>query len=319
MSSSAGDPRGSLRPDVRVLFTLLNQGKATRKLKPAALRAGIAALAPVLGQGGPAVHAEEPLVLDGPQGPIRCRVFRPAPRERGPLPAVVFFHGGGYMVMSVESHARLARILCAGIGAIVVSVDYRMAPEHPFPAPIADCLAAFRQVRARAEELGVDPRRVAAAGDSAGGHACAAIALRLIAEGGQPPDALVLLCPWLDLTLSSASYARLAPDDPIIDDAQMRLFRDALLGSQPARDPLASPVLADVRRFPPTALVAAELDPLHDDAVAFAGKLAEAGVPSELQRIPGMPHDFMLFLRNAEVDRCMESACRFAREVLSAS
>jgi acetyl esterase len=316
MSDPGG--RGALLPEVQVLFDLLRQGKATRKLEPAALREGLVALAPVLGAGGPAVHAEEAIRIEGPQGPISCRVFRPGPPEQEPGPGVVFFHGGGYMVMSVESHARLARMLCRGIDAVVVSVDYRMAPEHPFPRPVVDCLAAFRWVREHAGALGVDAERVIAAGDSAGGNAAAAVALRQLAEGGPPPQALVLLCPWLDMTLSSASYARLAADDPVIDDAQMRLFRDCYVRPEQQRDPLASPVLADVRRLPPTVVVAAELDPLHDDATRFADRLAQAGVRTELHRFPGMPHDFMLFLRTATVDRCFEAVCKFAREAVSA-
>ena len=229
------DPRAPLSPQVKVLFDMMAAGRATRVLEPKALREGLGALTALLVAGAPAVAAERTIEIPGAGGKIRARVFWPGDPKRGPYPVFVFFHGGGYVAMSPETHEKLTKQLCVGVGAVVVSVDYRLAPEHRYPAPLDDCLAAYRWVRANAKELGGDSERLLAGGDSAGGNATAAVALRLIAAGEPLPRALLLLCPWLDMALDTDSMRTFGPDDGVLDTDIMTFFRDCTCARRTGR------------------------------------------------------------------------------------
>jgi acetyl esterase len=308
------DPRGALHPQVEQLFEMMRANRAARVLEPGPMREGLAALAPLLNADAPQVRERE-IRIPGPAGPIRARIFEPP--MPGPHPALVFYHGGGYVIMSPETHAKLAKQLCVGTRAVVVSVDYRLAPEHPFPAPIDDCVAAFRWVRAHAAELGADARRVGVAGDSAGGNASAAVALVLLMAGERPPEAAALLCPWTDMTLDSESMRTFGPDDPVLDTELMRFFRDAYLKPTQASDPRASVLLADLSRFPRCLVVVGAIDPLYDDGVEFARRLEAAGGDVQLLEHEGMPHDFMLFPGIDEAQVCVDRVCAFLREALA--
>jgi len=310
------DPRAPLDPQVKVLFDMMGANRAERVLEPAPMREGLGALAPLLNAGAPAVAAEKEIQIPGSAGNLRARVFWPGKPTAGPYPVIVFFHGGGYVVMSPETHEKLTKQLCVGIGAIVVSVDYRLAPENRYPAPLDDCLTAFRFVRANARELGGDPARVAAAGDSAGGNATAAVSLRLIASGEAPPAALLLLCPWTDMALDTDSMRRFGPDDGVLDTDIMTWFRDCYVRPGNWSDPFASPLRGDLSKFPPTLVVVGEIDPLADDGVAFARKLEKAGRKVVLQSHAGMPHDFMVFPGIDEGARAIDGICRFAKSAL---
>src|SRR4051812_15732938 len=162
--------------------------------------ARIAAMAP------PALVAKaESRVMDGPGGPIALRIY--TPHGTGPFPLMVFFHGSGFVLCSLDTHDGMCRNLCAGAGCVVVSVDYRLAPEHKFPAGLDDCLHATRWAAVHAAELGADPARIAIAGDSAGGNMAAVVALRLRDEGGPGLCGQLLLYPVTDYhTPGTPSY-----------------------------------------------------------------------------------------------------------------
>ena len=310
------DPRAPLNPQVRVLFDMMGAARATRVLEPKALREGLGALAALLAAGAPAVAAERTLEIPGPGGKIRLRLFWPGDPKRGPYPVLVYFHGGGYVAMSPETHEKLTKQLCVGIGAVVVSVDYRLSPEARYPAPLDDCLAAYRWVRANAQEIGGDASRILAGGDSAGGNATAGVALRLIAAGEPLPRALLLLCPWLDMALDTDSMRTFGPDDGVLDTEIMTYFRDSYVRPANWADPFASPLRGDLRKFPPTLVVAGGIDPLRDDGLRFAEKLEAAGRQVELSNFKGMPHDFMLFPGIDDGERAVSEIVRYAKSQL---
>jgi len=313
----AADPRAPLDPQVKVLFDMMAAGRPTRVLEPKPLREGLGALAALLAAGAPAVPAERTVQIPGAGGSIRARVFYPGDPKRGPYPVIVYFHGGGYVAMSPETHEKLTKQLCLGAGAIVVSVDYRLAPEHRYPAPLDDCVAAWRWVKANAAELGADAARMVAGGDSAGGNATAAVTLRLIAANEPLPRALLLLCPWLEMSLDTESMKVFGPDDGVLDTDIMTFFRDCYVKPSDWSDPFASPVRADLRKFPPTLVVTGAIDPLRDDGLQFAKKLEAAKREVSLSNYPGMPHDFMLFPGIDAGDRAVQEVVRFAKAKLA--
>lgn len=314
----AADPRAPLNPQVKVLFDMMAAGRETRVLEPKALRDGLGALAALLAAGAPAVTAERTIEIPGPGGKIRARVFWPGAPEQGPYPVLVYFHGGGYVAMSPETHEKLTKQLCLGIGAVVVSVDYRLSPEFRYPAPLEDCLAAYRWVRGNAKQLGGDAGRMLAGGDSAGGNATAAVALKLIAAGEPLPRALLLLCPWLDMALDTESMRTFGPNDGVLDTDIMTFFRDCYVRPSDWADPFASPLRGDLKRFPPTLVVAGAIDPLRDDGLRFADKLKAAGRDVTLSSYKGMPHDFMLFPGIDDADKAVAEITRFAKAKLGA-
>jgi acetyl esterase len=280
-------------PVLEALWQALRAARVPRVLEPTAMRASAQAMIPMLNAGAPTVASEREIQIDGPAGPLRARVFTPP--GSGPHPGVVYYHGGGYVIMSPETHAKLAKEICIGAGAVVVSVDYRMAPEHPYPAPVDDGVAAWRWIQAHAAELDIAPQRLGVAGDSAGGNLSASVCLRLRDAGAPLPQAAVLICPWLDMELASDSVQKLAPEDPILDTEVLHFFRDAYVRPEQRREPYASPVHAELHGLPRTLLVVALRDPLRDEAFAFADKLRKAGGEIEVHSHRGMPHAFPLF------------------------
>ena len=314
----AADPRGTLNPQVKVLFDMMAAGRATRVLEPKALREGLGALAALLAAGAPAVASTKMIEIPGPAGKIPARVYSPGDAKKGPYPVLVYFHGGGYVAMNLDTHDKICKQLCAGIGAVVVSVDYRLAPEARYPAPLEDCLAAWRWVAKNAAELGGDASRIAAGGDSAGGNATAAVTLRLIAAGEKTPRALLLLCPWLEMSLDTESMKTFGPNDGVLDTDIMTFFRDSYVRPGDWADPFASPLRGDLSKFPPTLVLAGAIDPLRDDALQFAKKLEKAGRDVTLSTYAGMPHDFMLFPGIDDGDRAVAEITRYAKAKLGA-
>jgi acetyl esterase len=311
------DSRSPLDPQVKAWFDLLLPAKAARVLDAAALRAGSEATAAVLTMGSTPLEVERELALPSPAGPVRALLFQPGPAAPGARGLVVYLHGGGFMLFTPESHAKMARRIALGADAVVLSVDYRRTPEHPFPAALDDALAAFRHARANARELGADPARIAVAGDSAGGGLAAAVALRLAAAGEAAPAALLLISPWTDMRLESASFRRLAPDDPLIDAEVMTYWRDAYVPDPGRRsDPFASPLLGDASAFPRTCISVGTIDPLHDDGAALAAKLRAAGRPVVLQSHAGMPHYFNFLPGIDEGERSVAAMVAFLRDAL---
>jgi len=278
------------------------------------MRAEASALIPVLTQGAPAVAQEKELQIPCPAGDIRALLFAPGNTTGKALPIHVYLHGGGWVLLSPDSHARLTKQLAVGAGAVVVSIDYRLAPENPYPAALDDCVAAFRWVRENATSLGGDPARVSLGGDSAGGNLAAAVTLRLLAEGHEPPSSVLMICPSTDLAMETESIRTFAPDDPIIDTPFMEFCR-ASYAPNPDQwsDPFLSPLHADLSAFSPTCVVVGAIDPLLDDGVAFAEKLRQSGREVVLQRHDGMPHVFMLFPGIDEGERSIAAMSEFLR------
>ncbi|MGJ0397069.1 MAG: alpha/beta hydrolase [Methylocystis sp.] len=227
-------------------------------------------------------------------GPIRCQCFTP-PGE-APRPMMLYVHGGGFVVGRSEDTAYVTSRIAAENNVIVVSVNYRWAPEWPFPAGLDDCMAVLRWMRDRGAEIGGDATRIALCGDSAGGNLAAALAIRARDER-LPLLAAVLLCPVTDFRFEQfPSFERLAPAGLVIDAPFMGFARAAYLTTaQLWRHPLASPALADLNGCPRTFIVSGTADPLVDDNHAFAAKLKAAGVRVEHFVGEAMPHGFYFF------------------------
>jgi acetyl esterase len=233
----------------------------------------------------------------GSTGPLRVRTYRPAVSASGPLPLVVDFHGGGWVLGSHEGSDWLCSSVAAAVGAVVVSVGYRLAPAHRWPAAAEDCHAALVDLVARAAELGVDPDRVAVMGDSAGGNLAAVVSLMARDRSGPAIAFQGLLYPATDLTLSSPSLDENA-DAPVLSRADCVAFRDHYLGGQDPRQPYASPLHADdLHGLPPALVQVAEHDPVRDDGLRYAAALRANGVPVRTTTYVGMPHGYLSFPR----------------------
>lgn len=241
---------------------------------------------------GPPARTQD-LSIPGAGGEIPMRVYYP--EQSGPLPAVVYFHGGGFAMGSIEGHDGLCRTLAVETGCCVASVGYRLAPEHPFPAATLDAYTALCWVHENADELGVDHRRLAIAGDSAGGT-LATVAARQAMERRGPPLAMqLLLYPVTDLrTLDTPSYHELS-EGHFVSRTEMAWFRDMYLPDETRRsDPSASPLASDaLTGLPRTLVVTAEYDPLRDEGRAYADKLTASGVETTYRCYPGMIHGFI--------------------------
>jgi acetyl esterase len=236
------------------------------------------------------VAAVEDVVIPGPAGAVPARVYRP--EAAGPVPTVVLFHGGGWVIGDLDTHDNMARTLCRDCRAVVVSVDYRLAPEAPFPAAVEDALAATRWAASRLDELGGDDR-LAVAGDSAGGNLAAVVSQQLRDTGGPAPCAQLLVYPATDAAGEHASRTENG-EGYFLDLPTMAWFMGHYAADRRRHtDPLLSPLRhPDLRGLPPAVVVTAEYDPLRDEGEAYARALAEAGVPVEVRRFPSMIHGF---------------------------
>lgn len=210
--------------------------------------------------------------------PVPLRLYRPAPRnDAHPAPALVYFHGGGWTIGDLDTHDTLCRSLARDSGCVVVSVDYRLAPEHRFPAALDDALSATRWVRAHAGALGLDARRLAVGGDSAGGNLAAAVAL-LERDAGHALAWQLLIYPATDLRAVAPSHTTNGQGFLLTSDS-VRYYTGHYLGEASAADWRASPLLApDHARLPPAMVLTAGFDPLRDEGLAYADALARAGV-----------------------------------------
>ncbi len=235
--------------------------------------------------------------IPGPAGPIRVRLYWPeadGSEGRGTVPAIAYYHGGGHVIGSLDTHDLIARNLCHGAGALVVSVDYRMGPEHRFPAAVEDSFAALEWLHANAAGLGADPERLGVHGDSAGANLAAVVALIARDRGGPILRLQSLVYPISDYTLSAPSYATYAEGYGLLTRAAMQWFqRHYLRGPEDAEDWRASPIRApSLAGVAPAIVVTAECDVLHDDGANYAEALRRAGVPVEYREFPGMIHAF---------------------------
>ena len=244
------------------------------------------------------VAAVRDVVLDGSGGPLPARVYAPTSE---PAPGVcLYLHGGGFVVGSVEVYDAPCRRLANRSGWVVVSVDYRLAPEHPFPAAVEDADAALRWVAEQRAELGAPDGRLAVAGDSAGG-ALAAVAARHARDAGLGVDLQVLVYPVTDAACDSPSYGHYGRGYDLDAEDMRRDWERYLAGADPAH-PDASPLRAtDLAGLAPALVVLAELDPLHDEGLAYAGRLRDAGVDVAVRDYAGQIHGF--FRASALFDR----------------
>jgi acetyl esterase len=243
-------------------------------------------------QGDAEEVAVEERIVPGPDGPITLRVYSPG--GEGPQPVIVYFHGGGWVVGELETVDRPVRSMALRTGAVIVSVDYRLAPEHVYPAAFDDCYAATSWVAEHAAELGGDAARVAVAGDSAGGNLAAAVAIAARDRGGPMLAAQLLLFPVTDFDFGTPSYEQNA-EGFLLTRGSMQWFWAHYLGAQDlGKDPYAAPARADsLVGLPPAFVATAEYDPLRDEGEAYAARLGEAGVEVSAKRYDGMLHDFL--------------------------
>ncbi|WP_327144496.1 alpha/beta hydrolase [Nocardia sp. NBC_01327] len=241
----------------------------------------------------PVAGVEEWLIpgpVDAPEIPVR--LYRPLNAEKTPG-VVVFYHGGGFVLCSLDSHDRFCRTMANEAGVMVISVDYRRAPEARFPAAAHDAYAVLRWVADNAESLGGDPARVAVAGDSAGGNLATVAALQARDNGGPDIAFQLLLYPMLDPACDSVSYTENA-EGYFTTAPQMRWYWEQYLkNAADADDPYATPLGADLTGLPPAYIATAEFDPLRDEGEVYGRLLREAGVDTEIQRWDGTIHGFM--------------------------
>jgi acetyl esterase len=243
----------------------------------------------VAAAGVPAEDTDD-RTIPGPAGPIRIRIYRPPGVDNAPV--VVFFHGGGWVIGDIDTHDGTSRILSRRTGAVVVSVDYRLAPENRFPAALDDCQAAVTWVAAHAGEFGGDPGRLGVAGDSAGGNLAASVALRARDAGGPAIAAQALVYPATDFSTDRPSMEENGEGYLLTADS-VRWFGAQYLGDHDRADPGASPLLNDLAGLPPAVVATAQFDPLHDEGRAYAAALEKAEVSVQLFDFPGLVHGFL--------------------------
>ena len=274
-------PLNTLTPD---------QARANAKARPAAT--------------GPDVAAVEDRLIPGPDSDLPVRIYTPS--GPGPFPALVWFHGGGWVVGDLDMTDGTCRHLASGAGCVVVSVDYRLAPEAKFPSPAEDCLAATQWVANNGGSLRVDAGRIAVGGSSAGANLAAAVTLMARDRGGPPLAFQLLVVPVTDRDFTTTSYRDNENGYGITRDAMMWYWNHYLAHDEDARNPYAAPLrTADLAGLPPALVITAEFDPLRDEGEAYGHRLAEAGVPTTYTCYDGMIHGF--FGQGDQMDKGREA------------
>ena len=248
-----------------------------------------------------AVYAGRPVEIGavadlalGDAGDLRARHYAPA-ELGGPHPLLVYYHGGGFTYGDLDTHDGICRILCRHAGAHVLAIDYRLAPEHPFPAAVEDARLALHWAFENARSLGADPSRIGVGGDSAGGNLATVVAQLAARDGGPAPVLQLLIYPVTDFTRRRRSR-ELFGEGFLLTNSEMDWFEDNYLGADRAHaaDPRASPLLAeDLGGLAPAFIATAAFDPLRDEGEEYARALAEAGTPVTLRRFPGFIHAFI--------------------------
>jgi acetyl esterase len=281
-----------LDPQARAL---LDQAKALGRpplnaLSPSDARAEAKAVGTLFGPA-PAVANVENRTIAGPAGALPVRMYTPA--GSGPFPALVFFHGGGWVIGDLETQDGVCRALANGADCVVVSVDYRLAPENKFPAAPEDSYAAAKWVAANAASINVDPARIAVGGDSAGGNLAAVTAQMARERGGPRLVFQLLVYPVTDGACDSTSYRDNADGYLLTKDMMLWFWNHYVRNPEDRFNPMASPLRAhSLEGLPPALVQTAEFDPVRDEGEAYAARLMEAGVPVRLTRYDGMIHGF---------------------------
>ncbi len=285
----------TLAPEVQLMLAMMERRREPRPetLTPEQAREARRGLAAVFAGTPVSVGEVSDLVIDGS---VRLAARHYSPREPGgPHPLLVYYHGGGFVYGDLDTHDGVCRILCRHAGAHVLAVDYRLAPEHPFPAAVEDARAALRWAQEHVGKLGADPRRIGVGGDSAGGNLAAVVARLAARDGGPPPALQLLIYPATDFTGRCRSRA-LFGDGFLLSNAEMDWFEANYLGagSGLANDPRASPLLAeDLWGLAPAYVVTAAFDPLRDEGEEYAEALVAAGTSATVRRFPGLIHAFI--------------------------
>ncbi len=296
--------------------------KPTHESTPAEARDGYQALSHVLGPG-PEVAKVEDRSIPGPAGEIPVRIY--TPEGEGPFGVLVHYHGGGFVIGGLDTHDKECRALCTGAGCVVVAIDYRLAPEHRFPAAPEDCYAALEWVAANAGSIGADASRIAVGGDSAGGNLSAVVALMARDRDGPALRFQLLVYPCVDARMGDAFPSRKENEaGPILLLDTMQYFMNHYFGEGEAADAnredvLASPLLAASHEgLPPALVITAEFDPLRDEGEAYARVLEQAGVATTLTRYDGQPHAFFQFSTICDASkRAVEEASQALRSHLA--
>jgi acetyl esterase len=280
-----------LDPAVRTMLDSIEAVtlKPFNEQTPAEARAGFELMNQIVGPPEKAVPTED-RTIPGPGGEIPIRIYRP--EAEGPVPVVVYFHGGGWVIGNIDSHDTPCHRLAAGVPCVVVSVEYRLAPEARYPAAVEDCEAAAAWVSSHAADLGADPARLAVAGDSAGGNLAAVVARRARDKSGPPIAFQLLIYPATDLTRSMPSQVENGTGYLLTVDA-MEWFEGHYLEESERKEPDASPLFVDdLAGLPPALVVTAEFDPLRDEGEAYAERLRQAGGDAVTSRYDGQIHGF---------------------------
>jgi acetyl esterase len=236
------------------------------------------------------VHSSNDLTIPAPEGEIPLRIYRPS---EGSLPVVVYFHGGGWVIGSIDSHDGYCRSLANAANCVVVSVEYRLAPEHKYPAATNDAYAAVEWISQNAETIGGRAGPIGIAGDSAGGNLAAVVALMSRDRGGPAIGCQVLIYPITDCHLETPSYLQFAEDYFLTRRAMIWFWDQYCPNPSERNQPYASPLRAEtLNNLPPALILTAQYDPLRDEGEAYAASLREASVPCRLIRYDGMIHGF---------------------------
>ena len=257
------------------------------------LRAGFDVLSAALAAPAPNVARVDDRTVPGPHGDVPIRIYWPETERCGPLPVLLHFHGGGFVLLGLDAYDPICRMLCAGAGCIVVGVGYRKAPENKFPKAPDDCWTATRWVAENCADLGGDASRIAVAGDSAGGCLAAGVTHRARAAGGPALAFQLLVYPLTDFAGDTDSY-RAFGKDHLVTAEMMNWYASCYLNDEAEKDdPLASPLrFTEFAGLPPAYILTAGCDPLHDEGVAYGEKLSAAGVPVEHRDYPDQIHVF---------------------------
>lgn len=285
-----------LEPATRAFVNGLPDGPPIYTLAPTDARGVLSAVQTSVTPDLLAADTEDRTLAVGPLGATSIRVVRPA-GATGTLPAIIYIHGGGWVLGDKQTHDRLVRELAVGAGAVLIFVDYERSPESRFPNAIEQAYAVAQYVAGNASEFDADPSRIAIAGDSVGGNMVAAVTLMAKQRGGPDFRAQLLFYPVTDASMASASYREFA-EGPWLTEKAMAWYWDQYLPDKDRRgDILASPVNASVEQLqglPPALLIVDENDVLRDEGEAYARKLAQAGVRVVSTRYNGTIHDFMM-------------------------
>jgi acetyl esterase/lipase len=265
----------------------------------------------------PVLGGVEDRQIPGPESQVAIRMY--TPQGKGPFPLLVYFHGGGWVFGNLDVHDTMCRILTNAVNCIIVSVDYRLAPEHKFPAAPEDCYAATRWVAENAAGFNGDPRRIAVCGDSAGGNLATAVALMARDRGGPRLVYQVLIYPITNYSFDTPSYQDKTPGYSLTKDEMVWFWEQYLAAGDDGKHPYASPLQAqDLRSLPPAMVITAEYDPLLDEGEQYAARLQEVGNRVTLRRYNGMIHGF--FSKAAVMDqgkRAMEDAATCLRSAFA--